>query len=71
MLASLEQSAGRYEALVGSTPDAIYLVREGSIVYANPAGVAFVGAADEAELTGRPLETLAAQTRPRGPSGRR
>ncbi|NJD66007.1 MAG: HAMP domain-containing protein [Chloroflexi bacterium] len=61
MLASLEQSAGRYEALVGSTPDAIYLVREGSIVYANPAGVAFVGAADEAELTGRPLETLAAQ----------
>ncbi|MCZ7578263.1 MAG: ATP-binding protein [Dehalococcoidia bacterium] len=57
----LEQSAGRYEALVGSTPDAIYLVREGSIVYANPAGVAFVGAADEAELTGRPLETLAAQ----------
>lgn len=60
-LASLEQSAGRYEALVGSTPDAIYLVREGAIVYANPAGVAFVGAADQAELAGRPLETLAAQ----------
>jgi signal transduction histidine kinase/sensor domain CHASE-containing protein len=61
MLASLELSAGRYEALVGSTPDAIYLVREGSIVFANPAGVAFVGAADQAELTGRPLETLAVQ----------
>lgn len=61
MLASLEQSAGRYEALVGSTPDAIYLVRDGTIVYANPAGVAFVGASGESELRGRPLETLATQ----------
>lgn len=61
MLASLEQSAGRYEVLVGSTPDAIYLVRDGAIEYANPAGVALVGAADEAELRGRPLEALVAQ----------
>src|SRR3990172_8602820 len=59
MLASLEQSAGRHEALVGSTPDAIYLVRDGAIVYANPAGVAFVGSADESELRGRLLEALA------------
>jgi signal transduction histidine kinase len=61
MLASLEQSAGRYGALVGSTPDAIYLVRDGAIEYANPAGVALVGAADQAELRGRPIETLAAE----------
>jgi PAS domain S-box-containing protein len=61
MLASLEQSAGRYEALVGSTPDAIFLVRDGAIEYANPAGLALVGATDDAELRGRPLEALAAQ----------
>ncbi len=61
MLDSLQQSAGRYQALVGSTPDAIYLVRDGVITFANPAGLEFAGAADQAEIAGRPLEALVAQ----------
>jgi signal transduction histidine kinase/sensor domain CHASE-containing protein len=61
MLDSLQQSAGRYQALVGSTPDAIYLVRDGVITFANPAGLEFAGAADQAELAGRPVEALVAQ----------
>lgn len=61
MLDSLQQSAGRYQALVGSTPDAIYLVRDGAITFANPAGLQFAGAADQAEIGGRPVEALVAQ----------
>ena len=61
MLDSLQQSAGRYQALVGSTPDAIYLVRDGVITFANPAGLEFAGAADQAGIAGRPVEALVAQ----------
>jgi len=61
MLESLEQSAGRYETLVGTTTEAIYLVRDGVIEFANPAGVALARAGSELALKGEAFETIIAR----------
>lgn len=58
MLDSLEQSSGRYETLVSSTPEAIFLVRDGVIEFANPAGVALARAGSLLSLKGEAFETL-------------
>lgn len=58
MLDSLEQSSGRYETLVSSTPEAIFLVRDGVIEFANPAGIALARAGSPLSLKGEAFETL-------------
>jgi PAS domain S-box-containing protein len=53
----LEASETRYRLLVEHSPLAIYVDRDGSIEYANPAAVALFGAATQQELLGRnPLD---------------
>ena len=45
---ALGQSEANYRSLVERSPDAIFLHREGKFVYANPAGLKLLGAAEPA-----------------------
>ncbi|GAB4476279.1 MAG: hypothetical protein Kow00124_18250 [Anaerolineae bacterium] len=50
----IEQSETRYRKLVNFAPTPIVVHQDGYIVYANPAAVALVAAADESDLLGKP-----------------
>jgi PAS domain S-box-containing protein len=49
----LEESEGRYRALVEWSPESISVQREGKIIYANPATVRMLGAKSEQDLVGK------------------
>jgi len=56
---ALRESMARYEALVESSPDAIFVDRGGVIAMVNPACVELLGAARSEDLVGRsPLEFI-------------
>jgi PAS domain S-box-containing protein len=59
--ASLELAAReeQYRELVRLTPEAILLVREGAVIYANQAATTFLGVEHLRELTGRPVTEFA------------
>jgi len=52
VLGSLEASTGRYQTLVESSTDGIFLVEDGRVVFANEAGAALTGAPEPAALLG-------------------
>ncbi len=54
----LRRSVENFRALVASTPDAIFLHRDGRVLFANPAAVALLGHARVEELQGRTVEEL-------------
>jgi PAS domain S-box-containing protein len=56
--AELRESEERYRALVDTAPDAILVHQDGIVVLANREATALFGAADPAELVGRPVEDL-------------
>jgi PAS domain S-box-containing protein len=49
----LEESEGRYRALVEWSPESISVQRGGKIIYANPAAIRMLGAMSEEDLVGR------------------
>ncbi len=51
-------SDGWYEALVQLMPDALYIVQEGYLVFANAAGVRLLGAAGPDDIIGLPISEL-------------
>lgn len=51
----LAESEAKYRNLVELSPDAILLHQDGTIVFANPAAAALVGAETPGDLVGRPL----------------
>ena len=51
----LRESEKRYRELVESAPDLIVILKEGQIVFANPAAVRMVGVQSQQEILGRPL----------------
>lgn len=55
---ALVESEARYRTLVEHAPDAILVVREGTVAYANPAAVALTGASSAADLVGLPARRL-------------
>jgi PAS domain S-box-containing protein len=57
----LRENEERFQTLVDRSPDAIFVHREGLIVFANPAAAALVGYARGEELQGRELEDLVQQ----------
>lgn len=54
----LRENEERFQTLVDRSPDAIFVHREGSIVFANPAAAAMVGGERTEELQGRKLAEL-------------
>ena len=52
---ALTESEARYRTLVEASPDAVWVVSEGTLVMANPAAVRLLGARDAADLVGQPL----------------
>ncbi len=52
---ALARSERRYRALIDSSPDAIFLVRDGRFIYVNPATLRLFGAQDAAQLLGQPV----------------
>ncbi len=56
--AKLQDSEARYRALVEWSPIGIGVHQNGLVVFANPAAVAILGAANEAELIGLPINDL-------------
>jgi len=52
---SLRQSEDRYRRLVDLSPDAVLIVQEGRVVFANPAGVRLLGGGDDSNVIGRPV----------------
>ncbi|MBP6900284.1 MAG: PAS domain S-box protein [Burkholderiaceae bacterium] len=53
---ALERNERRYRALIDTSPDAIFLVREGRFAYVNPATLALFGADDAGQLVGMPVK---------------
>lgn len=51
---ALLESQQRYQTLVDTSPDAIYVARDGVILFANPAAVALLGADSAERLIGMP-----------------
>jgi PAS domain S-box-containing protein len=49
----LEESEGRYRALVEWSPESIIVQREGKVIYTNPATLRMMGAKSEQDLVGR------------------
>jgi PAS domain S-box-containing protein len=49
----LEESEGRYRALVEWSPESIIVQREGKVIYANPAAIRMMGAETEQDLVGK------------------
>lgn len=58
MQEALEQSEERYRRLVELAPEAVFVLREERIVFANLAGASLVGATGTQELLGRPAEAI-------------
>ena len=58
--AELRESEERYRTLVDTAPDAVFVHQDGIVVLANREATALFGAADAAELVGRPVEDLVA-----------
>ena len=56
--AALRESNDRYRQLIEGAPVAILIYREGRCVYANPAALALLGAADAGAMLGRRLTDL-------------
>ena len=56
--AELRESEERYRTLVDTAPDAVFVHQDRTVVLANREAVALFGAADAAELVGRPVEDL-------------
>jgi PAS domain S-box-containing protein len=52
---SLRESEDRYRKLVEISPDAVFLHREGKIIYANPAAFKLVGASHSDEIIGKSI----------------
>ena len=52
---ALERNERRYRALVDSSPDAIFLVRDGCFAYVNPATLRLLRADSPAQLLGTPV----------------
>jgi PAS domain S-box-containing protein len=50
---TLQESEDRYRKLVEISPDAVFLHREGKIIYANPAAFKLVGASHSYEMIGK------------------
>jgi PAS domain S-box-containing protein len=51
--AALRESEDRYRKLVEISPDAVFLHREGTIIYANPAALKLLGASHSNEIIGK------------------
>lgn len=63
----LRESEARYRTLVENSPDAIYVHRDGKVLYANPASARLVGATQPQQLIGKPvIRCSGARTSPRG-----
>lgn len=56
--AALRESEERYRALIETSPDAVYVHQDGTIVLANRQAAAMLGAESPDELVGRPAEDL-------------
>ena len=54
----LRRSEESFRALIERTPDAIFIHREGTLLFANPAAVAMLGYASVEELRGLPVSEL-------------
>lgn len=59
-LHSLEQREQRYRQLIEQLPDAMLILREGTLEFANQAGLQLLGASEASELLGQPFESLVA-----------
>jgi PAS domain S-box-containing protein len=56
---ALRQSEDRYRRLIDLSPDAVLIVQDGKVLFANPAARRLLGGGDDAEVVGRPaLEFL-------------
>jgi PAS domain S-box-containing protein len=55
---ALEESEGRYRALVNWSPESISVQREGKLVYVNPAAIKMMGAQSAEDLLGKPVLDL-------------
>jgi PAS domain S-box-containing protein len=51
---ALRQSEDRYRRLVDLSPDAVLIVQDGLVIFANPAGRRLLGGSDDAVVVGRP-----------------
>jgi PAS domain S-box-containing protein len=58
VLDALRRSEARFRQLIESAPEAINVVRDGAVVYANPAFVELLGLASAVEVVGRLIEEL-------------
>jgi len=62
---ALQQSEARYRTLVENSPDAIYVHRDGKVLYANPASARLIGASHPQQLLGKSvIDFVAAEYRP-------
>ena len=52
---SLRHSEERYRQLVELSPDSIFVIREGVVVYANAAGAVLMGAGDASQVLGKQM----------------
>jgi PAS domain S-box-containing protein len=52
---ALRESEDRYRTLVEISPDAVFLHREGTIIYANPAAIRLLGGSHAGEIIGREI----------------
>jgi PAS domain S-box-containing protein len=58
VLEALQRSEARFRQLIESAPEAINVVRDGAVVYANPAFVELLGLASAVGIVGRLIEDL-------------
>ncbi|MEI7673334.1 MAG: PAS domain S-box protein, partial [Deltaproteobacteria bacterium] len=52
---ALQQSEERYRTVVEQSPQAVVVLRDGTIIYTNPAAIRMFGAASLQDLAGKPL----------------
>jgi PAS domain S-box-containing protein len=55
---ALRLSEERYRRLVDLSPDAVFIVQAGRVLFVNPAGVSLLGAKDATEVVGRTVADL-------------
>src|SRR5262245_41395930 len=55
---ALRLSEERYRRLVDLSPDAVFIVQAGRVLFVNPAGVRLLGAKDTAEVMGKSVADL-------------